>query len=233
MEKLSISEYAQKFNLTREAVFYQIKKGQLKAEQDKKTKKWTIFLKEQKEEKPTQTDETENLKLELAELRAELRVKNEFIEKIEDKNQEIINSKSETIESQKKTIQALEITYTQLEIKYQNQNKLLTQQQTQPKEEKIIIESQVKPQEKEQKSEKHPITPKTQTTPSPISPKTENSKIELMEFLQNQGITDQKKKQAIRARFNRRIGKDKTISKNKKGKIYLDKNQNYNKILNP
>lgn len=242
MSLQTVTEYAKTQGISRQAVYKKVNQDLLKIE--KKNNKVYIVVKEnvnlfdnqetplKREDKDLREIESlkkglQNLQLVNTSLQSDLKAKNEIINLkdenlkiLETKNQEIINSKSETIESQKKTIQALEITYTQLEIKYQSQAKQLTQQQEQTnksnQEEKIIIE----PQEIKNQS-------------PPKSPKTENTKIELMEFLQIQGITDPKRKQAIRARFNRKIGKDKTISKNKKGKIYLDKNQNYTKILNP
>jgi|GEM_PF-7050456 len=224
MEKLTISEYAQRFNLTREAVFYQIKKGRLNAQQDKKTKKWTIFFEEGKKTDTSKVDneESEKLKIELAELKAELRVKNEFIDKIENKNQEIIKSKSETIESQKKTIQALEISYTQLELKYQTQSKLLESKEKTENKTKVVIEG-VAP--KEFKREKNlEDSEKKETSFS-------SSKIELNEFLTQKNITDSKEREKIRARFKRRVNKDSSLTKEKNGKIYLNKSHNYDEVL--
>jgi len=230
IRELTVLQYQQETGINKDKILYQIKKGELKAEKRKfgKQEKWIIKTVVKPTEKtlfgnskPTEDlNDLEGLKLELAEVKGELKGKNELITELRQSKQE-----------QAEHINTLKLTCSLLE----RENGRLSQFQipNKPKQEKTIIENSNLENQEEPKSEKEFEPQEIKNLSPPKSPKTENSKIELMEFLKTQGITDPKKKQNLRARFNRRMGKDTTISKNKKGKIYLDKNQNYTKILNP
>ena len=95
MKKITIKEYAKSINKTKEAVLYQIKKGKLKAEQDK-NKVWFIFIEEdQKEQTKINDFQAQELEKKIKLLEQEVELKNE-----------IILNKNETIETQKEVIKA-------------------------------------------------------------------------------------------------------------------------------
>jgi predicted transcriptional regulator len=102
MKQMTVSEYAQKVGLTREAIHYQIKNKKLKAK--KKKGIFYIILEEEKKEAKEiskNQQEVENKKVQELEnniklLHQELKLKNELLE-----------SKSQTIEAEKRTNIAL------------------------------------------------------------------------------------------------------------------------------
>ena len=95
MKKITIKEYAEQVGKTKEAILYQIKKGKLRAEQDK-NKVWFIFIEEeQKEENKINDFQAQELENKIKLLEQEVELKNE-----------IILNKNETIETQKEVIQA-------------------------------------------------------------------------------------------------------------------------------
>jgi len=98
MKKITIKEYAEQVGKTKEAILYQIKKGKLKAEQDKK-KVWFILIEEEQKE---QSKKSENSILQIQELESKIKL----LEQEVNLKNEIILNKNETIETQKEVIQA-------------------------------------------------------------------------------------------------------------------------------
>ena len=77
---MTIKEYSEKIGKTKEAILYQIKKGKLKAEQNK-NKVWFIFIEEeQKEENKINDFQFQELKNQIRLLEQEVKLKNEIIE---------------------------------------------------------------------------------------------------------------------------------------------------------
>ena len=108
MEKITIKEYAEKVGKTKEAILYQIKKGKLKAEQNK-NKVWFIFIEEeeeQKEQNKINDFQVQELKNQVKLLEQEVKLKNEIIE-----------TQKEVIQAEKRTSLVLGQSYQDLKEK--------------------------------------------------------------------------------------------------------------------
>jgi hypothetical protein len=98
---ITVKEYAKEQGKTKEAIFYQIKKGKIKAQKNSNNE-WEIILeeKENKKEKNIQNSELEN-KIKL--LNQELELKDQLLKSKET----IISSQNQTIEAEQRTNIAL------------------------------------------------------------------------------------------------------------------------------
>jgi hypothetical protein len=98
---ITVKEYAKEQGKTKEAIFYQIKKGKIKAQKNSNNE-WEIIL----EEKESKKDENiQNLELEnkIKLLNQELELKNQLLKSKET----IISSQNQTIEAEQRTNIAL------------------------------------------------------------------------------------------------------------------------------
>ena len=95
---ISVKEYAKQKGKTKEAIFYQIKKGKIKAQKNS-SNEWEILLEEKQEAKAKSN--TKNLELEhqIKLLSKELELKDELLTSKE----AIIKSQSETIQAEQRT----------------------------------------------------------------------------------------------------------------------------------
>jgi len=95
---ISVKEYAKQKGKTKEAIFYQIKKGKIKAQKNS-SNEWEILLEEKQE--PKDKPNTKNIELEhqIKLLSKELELKGELLTSKET----IIKSQSETIQAEQRT----------------------------------------------------------------------------------------------------------------------------------
>ena len=99
---ITVKEYAKEQGKTKEAIFYQIKKGKIKAEKNSNNE-WEIILDEKEEEQKENPQPTQELKSKIELLQQELKLKNQLLESKET----IIRSQSQTIEAEQRTNVAL------------------------------------------------------------------------------------------------------------------------------
>ena len=97
MKKITIKEYAEKVGKTKEAILYQIKKGKLKAEQNK-NKVWFIFIEEEQEEEE-QKEQNKINDFQLQELENKIKL---LEQEVELKNK-IIETQKEVIKAEQRT----------------------------------------------------------------------------------------------------------------------------------
>ena len=128
MSSITVKEYAKKVGKTKEAIFYQIKKGKIKAQKNS-SNEWEILIEEKPTPKTEKTNQAQELETQIKLLSQELKLKNELLE-----------SKEATIKSQSETIQAEQRTNISLvktcEILEQSKNTLLLENESIKKEKK-------------------------------------------------------------------------------------------------
>lgn len=95
---ISVKEYAKQKGKTKEAIFYQIKKGKIKAQKNS-SNEWEIQLKEKAEPKSKTNSKNVELEHQIKLLSKELELKDELLTSKE----AIIKSQSETIQAEQRT----------------------------------------------------------------------------------------------------------------------------------
>lgn len=95
---ISVKEYAKQKGKTKEAIFYQIKKGKIKAQKNS-SNEWEIQLKEKAEPKSKTNSKNVELEHQIKLLSKELELKDELLTSKET----IIKSQSETIQAEQRT----------------------------------------------------------------------------------------------------------------------------------
>jgi len=95
---ISVKEYAKQKGKTKEAIFYQIKKGKIKAQKNS-SNEWEILLKEKAEPKSKTNSKNVELEHQIKLLSKELELKDELLTSKET----IIKSQSETIQAEQRT----------------------------------------------------------------------------------------------------------------------------------
>jgi len=95
---ISVKEYAKQKGKTKEAIFYQIKKGKIKAQKNS-SNEWEILLKEKAEPKSKTNSKNVELEHQIKLLSKELELKDELLTSKE----AIIKSQSETIQAEQRT----------------------------------------------------------------------------------------------------------------------------------
>ncbi len=132
MSIITVKEYAQKVGKTKEAIFYQIKKGKLKAQKNSDNE-WEIILEDKQTSKKEQNSQAKIHEQELMNqiklLSKELELKDELLKSKEN----IIKSQSETIKAEQRTNMSLVKTCEMLE---QSKNTLLLENESIKKERK-------------------------------------------------------------------------------------------------
>ena len=119
---ISVKEYAKQKGKTKEAIFYQIKKGKIKAQKNS-SNEWEILLEEKQAPKEKPNNKNIELENQIKLLSQELKLKDE-----------LLTSKETIITSQKQTIQAEQRTNMSLiktcEILEQSKNTLLLENES-------------------------------------------------------------------------------------------------------
>lgn len=132
MSIITVKEYAKKVGKTKEAIFYQIKKGKLKAQKNSDNE-WEIILEDKQTSKKGQNNQAKIQEQELINkiklLSKELELKDELLKSKEN----IIKSQSETIKAEQRTNMSLVKTCEMLE---QSKNTLLLENESIKKERK-------------------------------------------------------------------------------------------------
>ena len=109
---ITVKEYAEQQGKTKEAIFYQIKKGKIQAQKNRDNER-EIILEEQVEESPKIKSDFHELEAKIQLLTQELELKNQIIQDKKD----IIESQKKTIEAEQRTSMALVKTCELLESK--------------------------------------------------------------------------------------------------------------------
>lgn len=187
IRELTVLQYQQETGINKDKILYQIKKGELKAEKRKfgKQEKWIIKTVVKPTEKTLfsndkpmeELKELESLRLEVAEIRGELKGKNELITEFK-KSQE----------QQTEHINTLKLTCNLLE--RENGRLLQIKAPQQEQSEQIIIKQNSKAQNFQEPQEKNP----------------QELKIDLSKMLLDRGL-EIKNRKKIKARFNKQLGK--------------------------
>jgi len=99
---ITVKEYAKDQGKTKEAIFYQIKKGKIKAQKNS-SNEWEIILEEKEEDKKKKPQVNQELESKIELLQQELKLKNQLLESKES----IITSQNQTIEAEQRTNIAL------------------------------------------------------------------------------------------------------------------------------
>ena len=98
---ITVKEYAKEQGKTKEAIFYQIKKGKIKAQKNS-SNEWEIIL-EEKEDKKDEIFQSSELENQIKLLNQELELKDQLLQSKET----IIVSQNQTIEAEQRTNVAL------------------------------------------------------------------------------------------------------------------------------
>jgi len=98
---ITVKEYAKEQGKTKEAIFYQIKKGKIKAQKNS-SNEWEIIL-EEKEDKKDEIFQSSELESQIKLLNQELELKDQLLQSKET----IIVSQNQTIEAEQRTNVAL------------------------------------------------------------------------------------------------------------------------------
>jgi len=98
---ITVKEYAKEQGKTKEAIFYQIKKGKIKAQKNS-SNEWEIIL-EEKEDKKDENFQSSELENQIKLLNQELELKDQLLQSKET----IIVSQNQTIEAEQRTNVAL------------------------------------------------------------------------------------------------------------------------------
>lgn len=98
IKTISVKEYAKQKGKTKEAIFYQIKKGKIKAQKNS-SNEWEILVEDTQETKSKTTNKNIELEHQIKLLSQELKLKDELLTSKET----IITSQNQTIQAEQRT----------------------------------------------------------------------------------------------------------------------------------